>query len=221
MRSVWLVVLLIGFAAGAQAQSFETNMNRCWNESADPDRQLSACTWLLNSGLLGPSEYPTTHLQRGNVYFSKRQYGRAIQDYGQAIALKPDFAAAYHNRSFTYSTMGQFDQAILDYDEAITRSPDFARAHNSKAWLLATSRRADLRDGHEAVRLAQRAVEIDDKADYIDTLAAAYAEAGWFADSMRAQERAIGMLRAAGLNGEISDYQSRLDLYRAGRPHRE
>ena len=117
--------------------------------------------------------------------------------------------------------MGQFDQAILDYDEAITRSPDFARAHNSKAWLLATSRRADLRDGHEAVRLAQRAVEIDDKADYIDTLAAAYAEAGWFADAMRAQERAIGMLRAAGLNGEISDYQSRLDLYRAGRPHRE
>ena len=87
MRSVWLVVLLIGFAAGAQAQSFETNMNRCWNESADPDRQLSACTWLLNSGLLGPSEYPTTHLQRGNVYFSNRQYGRAIQDYGQAIAL--------------------------------------------------------------------------------------------------------------------------------------
>ncbi len=62
---------------------------------------------------------------------------------------------------------------------------------------------------------------IDDKVYFVDTLAAAYAEAGQYADAVRTQEGAIARLRAAGKDDEVADYQSRLDLYRAGRPYRQ
>ena len=44
--------------------------------------------------------------------------------------------------------------------------------------------------------------------------------AGRFADAVAEQERAIEMLRAAGRDDEVADYQARLDLYRNGQPYR-
>ena len=52
---------------------------------------------------------------------------------------------------------------------------------------------------------------------YLDTLAAAHAEAGQFDDAIRWQEKAIELVEAE----KKADYESRLVLYRAGKPYRE
>ena len=73
----------------------------------------------------------------------------------------------------------------------------------------------------EAIRLAQQAVAAWPRAEYLDTLAAAYAETGQFDKAVNEQQRAIEMLRAAGDHRRVAGYQSRLDLYRRHQPYRE
>ena len=163
--------------------------------------------------------YPLSN--RGKAYAHKGEYDRAIADYDQVIRLKPDLALAFYNRGIAFQRKGEYDRAIRDYDRAIELKPDYASAFNNKAWVLATARNSYIRDGQEAVRLAQEAVRLNDHPEFRDTLAAAYAEAGRFADAVAEQERVIEMAQAAGMHDQIADFQSRLYLYRRRQAYRE
>ena len=159
---------------------------------------------------------------RGVAYKNKGQYDRAIKDYTEVIRLKPDDAWAYKNRGNVYLRKADHDAAMRDYKQAIALKPDHARIHNGIAWELATTPDPGARNGAEAVRLAKKAVSLQDRvALYHDTLAAAYAEAGRFEDAVAEQYRAITMLHVAGKNEAIAHFQSRLDLYRQRRPYRK
>jgi membrane associated rhomboid family serine protease len=70
--------------------------------------------------------------------------------------------------------------------------PD-ADALNLVAWTLATSRNDDFRDGERAIVLARMACALSEWRipNYIDTLAAAYAEAGQWEDARNIQEQAV------------------------------
>jgi spermidine synthase len=54
----------------------------------------------------------------------------------------------------------------------------------------------------------------------LDTLAAAYAAAGRFAEAVAAAERAVPLAESGGQAELARRIQSRLELYRAGRPYR-
>ena len=90
---------------------------------------------------------------------------------------------------------------------------------NELAWSLATSADPNLRDGTNAVVLADKAVAATSRknASYLDTLAAAYAETGQFEKAVTAQQEAIALLQT---DEEKTDYQSRLKLYETNAPYR-
>lgn len=92
---------------------------------------------------------------------------------------------------------------------------------NALAWLHATGDDG-LRDGRQAVAWAERAVAADGRkaANYIDTLAAAYAEVGRWPDAVRTQRDAITALKASDAPS-APGYQERLVLYRSKKPYRE
>lgn len=75
---------------------------------------------------------------------------------------------------------------------------DYLPALNLLAWSLATNPAENFRDGAEATQLAQRACKRDGwkTAAYIDTLAAAYAEANDWTNSVATQRMAISKLTA-------------------------
>jgi tetratricopeptide (TPR) repeat protein len=160
---------------------------------------------------------------RGAVYNYEGQYDRAIADFDEALGLAPGYGWAYGNRCLAYGHKGQYDRAIGDYDEALRLyPPGAADIYDSLARLRATSRDARFRDGALAVQLAQKAVALrasDPK--YLDTLAAAYGEAGRFAEAVKTQQDAIAMLRAQGRGDDVVDYQKRLAAYQQGRAWRE
>jgi tetratricopeptide (TPR) repeat protein len=104
------------------------------------------------------------------------EYDRAIQDFDYAIRLEPEYATAYIDRGWEYYEMGDVERAILDFSQAIRSDPENAYAYDCLAWLLATGPRR-LRDGGEAVRLAQKALALDGRNAYRNTLAEAYVEA--------------------------------------------
>jgi len=58
------------------------------------------------------------YFDRGNVKYYLEDYQGAIEDYTQAIRLKPDLAEAYYNRGLAKSDLGDKQGAIEDYREA-------------------------------------------------------------------------------------------------------
>jgi tetratricopeptide (TPR) repeat protein len=124
-------------------------------------------------------------------------------------------------QGFYWYELGEHGQAVAAYEKAIRfDSVDFS-ALNGLAWLLATSPEAKLRDGKRAVDLATRAcgVTLRREADCIDTLAAAYAEAGNYAAAVETQQEVVGMTSAG--DPDFERFRIRLELYKAYKPFRD
>ena len=170
--------------------------------------------------------YGAAYNNRGIIYGSKGQYDKAISDFNKALDINPKDFSAYTSRGRAYKEKHQYDKAIFDYNEALYINPRAFRAYNNKAWIFATSPDNVYRDGAKAIELAKKALELDQKAlikDMIlDTLAAAYAEAGRFEDAIITQEKVIVLLKKEGNpTNLIKQCKERLKLYKAHKPFRE
>ena len=87
---------------------------------------------------------------------------------------------------------------------------------NRTGWILATAKEDEVRNGREAVTLAERAARITNRRDVtsLDTLAAAYAEVDRFPDAQRAGEEALALARSSGDQAMIPELEQRLEAYR-------
>jgi len=146
----------------------------------------------------------------------------AIGHLQRAVELKPEDPSAHYNLgSALFDTRGAVREALAQWGEALRLVPEFVPALNRSARVLATGPDAALRDGARAVALAEQAVKLTSQRDpvILDTLAAAYAEAGRFDDAVRTARAALELARSdSGLSGSIS---ARLAHYQAHTPVRE
>jgi FOG: TPR repeat len=159
----------------------------------------------------------------GVIYNRTNRYQEAVTAMSRAIELRQDdtgLARRLSERGNAYFHLGQFDEAQSDLTGAVRREPPDPDALNNAAWFRATCPDPRYRNGQEAIELATRACNLDKwkDADEIDTLAAAYAEAGNFAEAERYELKALGVMEP----GEAlrSKFQERLALYRAKKPFR-
>ena len=104
----------------------------------------------------------------------------------------------------------------------IRACPKDAALLNDTAWILATSPEASLRNGVEAVELAQRAVELSGGQEpaILDTLAAAYAEAGRFAEAVQTAQKAAKLATQQNKQALAESIKARIRLYEAETPFR-
>jgi serine/threonine protein kinase/Tfp pilus assembly protein PilF len=91
---------------------------------------------------------------------------------------------------------------------------------NSMAWFLCTSKFDEIRDGRAALEMATKACELTDykTPTCLDTLAAAYAENGDFANAVKWSERTIELTKD---DARREKFMQRLQWYRAGKTWRE
>ena len=79
--------------------------------------------------LLVPLKRCVVYFHRGKAYYEKESYDQAISDFDQAIALCPDYAAAYENRGSVYYIIGDGSQAIADWSKGEKLQKELAPVH--------------------------------------------------------------------------------------------
>jgi tetratricopeptide (TPR) repeat protein len=66
-------------------------------------------------------------IRRGNAYYAKKDYDRALADYNETIRLDPDNAAALYNRGLVKQRKGDISGANEDIARAKQLSPGIDR----------------------------------------------------------------------------------------------
>jgi len=152
---------------------------------------------------------------RGVAWALKGNYDKALADYDKALEIRPRYAEAYNNRGFARTQQGDLRNALNDYARALEINSFFVDAYNNKAWVLATCADQRFRNGGQAVRLAQKAVELKPDVGSLDTLAAAYAAVGNFDAAVDTQKKAIQKLLLTDRNSEVPKYLPHLNAYKS------
>ncbi len=102
------------------------------------------------------SSYAGNYIARGLVYAKLLMHQQAINDFNNAISIKPDLAEAYYTRGTYYGkARGQYTRAIDDFNEAIRLKPDYYEAFNNRGIVLNISGayRKAIDDFHQAIKL--------------------------------------------------------------------
>ncbi|MGD0745856.1 MAG: tetratricopeptide repeat protein, partial [Verrucomicrobiota bacterium] len=160
------------------------------------------------------------HNNLGLALLKKGNVDEAIAHYQKALQIKPDYGLVHFNLGSALLKKGNMDEAIAQFQKALQINPDYAEARNDLAWVLATCPQASLRNGNQAVALAQRANQLTGGGNpvVLGTLAAAYAEAGRFPDAVATAQRAL-QLAGTQTNPALADaLRSQLKYYQAGMP---
>jgi tetratricopeptide (TPR) repeat protein len=140
-----------------------------------------------------------------------------------ALRINPVSPKLHYLLGLGLTAQGRTAAAVEQYRESLLLDPDFAPALDRMAWVLATHPDAGLRNGREAVRLAAKACELNSRksAAYLETLAAAYGEAGRFDDAIATARQAgeaaqrTGDKESAGLSDRL------IELFHSARPYRQ
>ena len=140
----------------------------------------------------------------------------------KTLRLNPTYPEAYLGLSDYYLKKGQQREAIAILYRGLRVTRGFMPIALELAWLLATSPDPALRNGIQALELAEATCK---QLNYqnvraLDVLAAAYAENGRFQKAAEAARKAVQLAQANQPPELIQAIQNRLRLYENGRPFR-
>jgi Flp pilus assembly protein TadD len=139
------------------------------------------------------------------------------------LEIDPRLADAETHLAITLLSRSRFAEASPHFRHALELQPDDAGCQSNWARFRATCPIAALRNGAEAVDYAQRANELcqGKRADILDTLAAAYAEAGRFPEALSTAHQSLDLAGHQNNRSLAVALRARIALYEAGKPFHE
>ena len=187
-----------------------------WLHAKMYDKAIADCNQAIDLGCRDP----LARIYRGLAWCEKKEYEKAVADYTEVIRLDAQNAFAYFARASAWGAKQEYARADADLGEALRLEPQNPVTCNGRAWTWATCPNAKYRDGQKAVEFATKACELTDwnEAGIIDTLAAAYGEAGDFALARKWQTRAVE-LETDPKNKD--EFIARLKLYQEKKAYRD
>jgi tetratricopeptide (TPR) repeat protein len=178
-------------------------------QNGDADQALDDCDAALR---LEPNDVELRRF-RADVYRKTGDVAKADLD---------DHEANQAQNVFQRGRQAQFQRdyraAAADYEDAVRLDPRNVEYRNQLAWVQATCPDDAVRNGRHAVELALEVCELTKWRDpkVINTLAAAYAEAGQFEEAVKMQQKAMELVGPR----RREDFRRRLKMYEEQKPYR-
>src|SRR5262245_56922638 len=119
-----LPLLLAALVTSAAADDRDV----CNDGNAGRETRLAACSSAIGSGQWSGSDLARLLVSRAEqyVYSRQRALDKALEDCEAALAIDPNYAAAYRWRGVVYCERKEFDRALAELDRALALSPRFA-----------------------------------------------------------------------------------------------
>ncbi|MFQ5600820.1 MAG: tetratricopeptide repeat protein, partial [Candidatus Krumholzibacteriia bacterium] len=161
------------------------------------------------------------HFELAVALTRRQRFSRAVEHYEGALALDPRHLDARDNLSLVYTMLGRHAEAIRLLRDGLDQEPDHVRMTERLAWLLATTPDPELRNGAEAVGLAERVVRSarERLPQALKTKAAALADVGRFEEAIATARQAAELAQerndpalAARIRTHIERYEARMPL---------
>jgi Tfp pilus assembly protein PilF len=220
---------------------------RCWENSETLSRHALAVTTnnALMQGLLGSALFEQGKAEPAAEHFAEAvriwpdsvtaqcdlalalaaqgRLDEAVDGLQAALKYKPQAPEIHDLLGNLFSKQGKYAEAMEEYKTVLQVQPDNVVDLNNLAWLLATANDASLRDGPEAVRLAEKACQLSNYQAplCVGTLAAAYAEVGRFDDAVATAQKAIELATLRKNDTLAKKNRELLELYQHQKPCHE
>jgi tetratricopeptide (TPR) repeat protein len=168
-------------------------------------------------------DYGPARLQLGLIRGMQGRLDEAIALFRENLRTQPDDYAAHYQLALALSGQGKSKEAIQHYEATLKGLPDMPEVLNNLAWIFAANPDSEVRHGAEAVRLAERACNLTQYKQVlmVGTLAAAYAEAGRFADAVATAEKAATLAEQTNELELAAKNRKLMELFRSGKPFHE
>jgi Flp pilus assembly protein TadD len=157
------------------------------------------------------------HFGLGRALAAKQKTDPAIFHFQKALSIQPDNIGASNDLGVMFASKGEIREAISAWQQSLSFDPDNADAANNIAWVRATATDPDLRDGREALELAQRALRSGGENPVaLRTLAAAQAENGQFAEAIATCRRGEELAQKNGDRAMAESLHNCAESFRRG-----
>ena len=185
-------------------------------------RSREATVFLKKATEVNPN-YLDAFYNLGAAEMQDHQTEEAIDAWQNTVRIYPRFFQGHEGLGFANYMLGKNRESLAELRLALDGEPDRVSVLTLAASLMATSGDASLRNGPEAVLLAERARDLTQAQDIsvLDALSASYAECGRFAEAREAVGRALALAEKQGdaeLAAKLKAHQAK---YESSQPLRE
>jgi tetratricopeptide (TPR) repeat protein len=160
---------------------------------------------------------------RAKALSAQGKWKEAADDYRRSAQISPGSPSYQFYLAHALGKIGQTEESRQIYASAVKRWPQWPLKVASRAWWMSTSPNPGDRANFWPVCLAEQACEATggNLPQFLDALAAAYAESGRFEEAIETVRRAIQQADHVKNSAYSKVLRERLELYENNQPYRD
>jgi tetratricopeptide (TPR) repeat protein len=168
-------------------------------------------------------DYLVAYYNLGNALAADGREDEAIDAWLNTVRIQPHFLEGRENLGYAYYKQAKFADSIAQLKLELGDKPDRLFALSLAATQLATCPDDSIRNGAEALTLAERANSLSGRQTpvILDALSAAYAESGRFAEAVETEKQAVELASQRGDTAVATTLKAHLAKYSSNLPLRE
>jgi len=164
-----------------------------------------------------------TQYSLGSILLRMGKTKEAGNHLEKAVALAPSIARSHASLAYALAEQGRTNEANAFYRKALQLDPAWPETLSKNAWALATDPDSRKRNARVALIWAKEVNQATGNArsEYLDILAAAYAESGRFDEAVATAKKALAAISTGTAPALMEGITERIRLYEKGLPFRQ